>query len=196
MYDKQFLWVNTETAVRLKNKAGPMRCLGGGDSLSVEKVRRCESLWWLEWSCDGGVVCLWSGVKPGYSRWVIDWEFSSGGSWADWPPSAATTGEAGHHHSSPRPPRLQLHLQDQDWAGRLSRGEVCRWSEVGETCRAPLAVCGLIGKFAWTTVRSLRAKLEQTSLDLDLYTTRAVSCPRTHHHRCQTFSRGKLFLNN
>ena len=44
MYDKQFLWVNTETAVRLKNKAGPMRCLGGGDSLSVEKVRRCESL--------------------------------------------------------------------------------------------------------------------------------------------------------
>ena len=42
MYDKQFLWVNTELVVSEKNKAEKMRCLGVGDSQRVEKVVRGE----------------------------------------------------------------------------------------------------------------------------------------------------------
>ena len=42
MYDKQFLWVNTETAVRLKNKAGTLEVFRRCERFSVEKVRR----WW------------------------------------------------------------------------------------------------------------------------------------------------------
>ena len=113
--------------------------------------------------------------------WVIDWEWS-----------AVVPPPTGHHrpqqvrrdnhhhlhHWSPRPRHQPAH---QDQAGREGRAEVAADGLRSGLRHAgvPPALCGLIGKFAWTTVRSRRAKLEQTSLDLDLYTTRAASCSRT-----------------
>ena len=71
-------------------------------------------------------------------------------------PPAATTGEgrdqSSHHHPPPPPPQQpgeEAELRSAD--GLL---------DLQGLARPPLALCGLIGKFAWTTVRSHPAKLE------------------------------------
>ena len=72
-------------------------------------------------------------------------------------PPAATTGEgrdqSSHHHPPPPPPPQQ---PGEEAELRSADGLI----DLQGLARPPLALCGLIGKFAWTTVRSHPAKLE------------------------------------